>query len=185
MHHPFPLAPLGLAALLLLVATPCPAAGDEHGHAPADAPSAAGAALPRFTAVSEAFELVGVLDGRQLTLYLDRAADNAPVRGARIELAVGGRPLPAEPHDLDSYEATLPAEPAAGALPITATVTVGGAVDRLAGTLDVPASASGDDAAHAHPWRRYAGALLAAAGAVAFAFVIGRRTRRTPPGSPA
>ena len=38
---------------------------------------AAGTALPRFAAVSETFELVGVLDGKQVTLYLDRFADIA------------------------------------------------------------------------------------------------------------
>ena len=38
-------------------------------------------------------ELVGVLDARTVTLYLDRFADNAPVEGAQLELELGGEKL--------------------------------------------------------------------------------------------
>ena len=49
-----------LAALMLSAAWPAWAGeGHDHGDAPA---AMAGPALPRFTAVSELFELVGVLD---------------------------------------------------------------------------------------------------------------------------
>ena len=52
------------AALLiaLAVCVPMARAGEGHDHG-SEAPAAASQALPRFTAVSEAFELVGVLSG--------------------------------------------------------------------------------------------------------------------------
>ena len=59
-------AALCLAVVLLGNALPA-IAGDGHDHGDA-APAATGTALPRFAAVSETFELVGVLDGKQVTL---------------------------------------------------------------------------------------------------------------------
>ena len=75
---------LGLS-LLLGGASLAALAGDghDHGEAPA-APS--GPAMPRFAATSDLFELVGVLDGAQLSLYLDHSADNRPVADAQLEL---------------------------------------------------------------------------------------------------
>jgi hypothetical protein len=119
-------------------------------------PDATGPALPRFAAVSETFELVGVLNGKQITLYLDRAADNAPVTDAQIELEIGGAKLKAEKHE-DAYEVVLAAAPKPGVLPITATVTAGKEVDLLAGELDLHEEAHADEAAHVHSWKEYAG----------------------------
>jgi hypothetical protein len=81
-------------------------AGEGHDHGDA-APVATGPALPRFAAVSETFELVGVLNGKQVTLYLDRAADNSAGRGAKIELEIGARSSRRNKHD-DAYEVVLP-----------------------------------------------------------------------------
>ncbi len=89
---------------------------------------------------------MGVLDGRQLTLYLDRAADNAPVIGAQIELEIGGAPHKLEiggaPHKAtvqdEVYALTLPAAPQPGVLPVTATVTAGAEMDLLAAELEIP-----------------------------------------------
>ena len=165
------MAVLGIAAALLL---PLPAhAGDGHDHGDA-APAAAGPALPRFAAVSDLFELVGVLDGQRLTLWLDRAADNAPVAGAAIELEVAGEKLQAEPHG-DVYEAALAAAPAPGVLPVTATVTAGDDVDLLAGELDLHEDAEAAHAGGAAPWLRPAAWAVGAAAALAAAFTLGRR----------
>ena len=94
MKSSLSLTALGLAAVLIGYSLPA-IAGDGHDHGDA-APAATGTALPRFAAVSETFELVGVLDGKQVTLYLDRFADNAPVRGAQIELEIAGAKFKAE-----------------------------------------------------------------------------------------
>eukprot|EP01042_Synura_sphagnicola_P021246 gene21246-26993_t len=67
---------LGLALLLgSLPPTALAGAGHDHGEAPV---AAAGTALPRFAATSDLFELVGVLDGQKIALYLDHAGDNSP-----------------------------------------------------------------------------------------------------------
>jgi hypothetical protein len=176
------LAALSVCVAVLLV--PLAHAGDGHDHGPA-APAPNGQALPRFAAASELFELVGVLDGRRLTLYLDRAADNTPVTGARIELDIAGTKLQAEPHD-DSYDVMLAAEPKPGVLPITATVTAGQEVDLLAGELDLHEDAAPSAARLARPWMQVAG--WAAAGAVALAglaMLARRRTRRQGTGAAA
>ena len=89
-----PKLPAALLAAVILVASPA-WAGEGHDHGDA-APAAVGKALPRFSAVSETFELVGILSGKQITLYLDRFADNSPVRGAQIELEIGGAKFMAE-----------------------------------------------------------------------------------------
>lgn len=91
--------------------------------------------LPRFAAASETFELVGVLNGKQITLYLDRAADNSPVTDAQIEIEIAGTKLKAEKHE-GAYEVALAAEPKPGVLPVTATVTAGTEADLLAGEFD-------------------------------------------------
>ena len=142
MSFSYLLAALSVITALLL---PEPArADDSHDHGDA-VPVASGPALPRFSAVSDVFELVGVLKGRHLTLYLDRAADNAPVLDARIELEIAGERLEAEPHD-DVYEVVLAAEPRPGVVPVTATVTAGNEIDLLAGELDLHEEAHSDAA---------------------------------------
>jgi hypothetical protein len=172
------LAALAWSALLL--AAPWVRADDAHGHDHGpEAPK--GTALPRFAAVSEAFELVGVLDGKHLTLYLDRAADNAPVTDAQMELEIAGARFRAARHGADEYEVTLAAEPQPGVLPITATVSVGSEVDLLAGELEIHEAAHAGAIAHAHPWRGYAAWGVAAFAALAALVFVGRRVRAIRP----
>jgi hypothetical protein len=170
-----------LAALLVSLAIACPGvaqAGPGHDHGEA-APATTGSALPRFTAVSETFELVGVLNGKQITLYLDRAADNSPVPAAQIELEIAGTKFKAEAQD-DTYKVVLPEAPKPGVLPITATVTAGAEVDLLAGELDLHADAHTDEAAHTHAWTEYAAWTAAGLVSLTVLVFIGRRmvTRR-------
>jgi hypothetical protein len=112
--------------------------------------------------VSETFELVGVLDGKQVTLYLDRFADNAPVRGAQIELEIAGAKFKAEAHGDDAYEVVLKEAPKPGVLPITATVTAGAEVDLLAGELDCTRPPIPTSRRMSTPGRRSPDGLLAA-----------------------
>jgi hypothetical protein len=169
LRHPF--AAL-CAVLLLLAGTAAHAdAGHDHGDAPA---ASAGPALPRFTAASESFELVGVLNGKLLTLYLDRFADNSPVPRATLELDIGGQTVKAVPHGEGEFEVQLAEAPAPGVLPITATVIAGNETDLLAGELDIHADAH-EDAAAPRPWRRIVGGVLAGVVALAFLGGLGRR----------
>ena len=173
----FPKLPAALCAAALLVASPAWAGpGHDHGEA---APAAVGQALPRFSAVSETFELVGVLSGKQIRLYLDRFADNSPVRGAQIELEIGGAKFKARTAEGrqgdDEYEVVLPEAPKPGVLPVTATVTAGNEADLLAGELDIHEEAHADEAARTQSWTVYAGWVVAGIAALALLGWGGRR----------
>lgn len=138
-----------LMAALLFAAPAWAGPGHDHGD---EAPVAAGQALPRFTAVSETFELVGVISGKQITLYLDRFADNSPVRGAQIELEISGAKFKVEPLGEDAYTVVLPEVPRPGVLPVTAMLTVGNEADLLAGELDIHEEAQTDKDTRAYAW---------------------------------
>lgn len=154
-NHPRTPALAALLAAVFLFAAPAWAGpGHDHGD---EAPAAVGQALPRFSAVSETFELVGVLSGQQITLYLDRFTDNSPVRGAQIELEIGSAKFIAAPLGDDAYTVTLPEAPVPGVLPITAVLTAGNETDLLAGELDIHDAAHTDEAAHTHAWTEFAG----------------------------
>lgn len=185
-----------LASAVLLCGAVQAHAGDDHDAAPGGA-SHATPAEPRFAAESEAFELVGTLEGTRLVLWLDRWSDNAPVRDARIELDVGGAKVSARPRtDEAGYEAQLPAPLPEGVHPVSAVIQVGTESDLLAGELDVhgaakPQRAAGAGAsgaavrlpglaqAAARPWWVAGAALLVTTAILAFAF-LRRRARRGP-----
>lgn len=178
--------PAALFAAAIHVASPAWAgAGHDHGDAAA---AAVGQALPRFSAVSETFELVGVLSGKRITLYLDRFADNSPVRGAQIELEIAGVKFKAEKQGDSEYEVVLPEAPKPGVLPVTATVTAGNEADLLASELDIHEAAHADEAAHTHSWTEVAGWAVAGIAALWLLAWGGRRvlsTRRARTGSAA
>ena len=147
------LAVFSLATPFLAVAAP----GHDHGEE--SAPAATGAALARFAAVSEAFELVGVVNGKQVTLYLDRFADNSPVKNAQLELEIGGTVVKAVPHGEGEFEARLAEELKPGDINVIATVIAEGETDLLVATFDLHTSIEANDEArtHVHGWQEYAG----------------------------
>jgi hypothetical protein len=147
--------------------------GHNHGAAPA---AAAGPALPRFVAESELFELVGVLNGTHLTLYLDRFGDNAPVKGATVALEIGGKPVALKEHADGEFEGTLAEVLAPGVTPVTATIQAGGEADLLAGAFDVHDAPHGPEA-RVRGWATYAAGGSAAAALVLLAIWMGRRVR--------
>jgi len=132
--------------------------------------------LPRFATSTELFELVGVVDGKQLTVYLDRFDDNVPVKGAKLELEIGGSKVGLIEQADGEFHGSLAKELASGITPVTATVVVGKDSDLLAAELDIH-----DEAHEAHApargWKSYlgwgSGALLVLAGLA----WISRRTR--------
>jgi hypothetical protein len=173
-------------AVLLVSLAPQALAGEGHDHGDAPTP-AAGPALPRFTAVSELFELVGVVDGKALTVYLDHFADNSPVKDANLELQLDGHTIPLEAHADGEFEATLQQELEPGVVSVTATVVAGADTDLLAGELDVH-----EDEAHDEPqaqgWKPYApwlGAGIVALGLVGWGVLRKGRVRNDQPGGAA
>ena len=133
-------------------------AGHDHGAAPS---AAAGSGQPRFTAISETFELVGVLSGKLLTLYLDRADDNSPVKDAKLELELGGVKLDVKPRGEGEFEATLAQELKPGMTAVTVTVVAGQETDLLAGELDLREGAQTVVSVGSRPWKKYATWLIA------------------------
>ena len=172
------LAPLLAPLLVLLLGqAPLPAqAHDGHDNAPAAAPAQA---APRFTLDSELFELVGVVNGHTLALYLDRADDNRPVPGAQLELELAGQRLAVTPVGDGEYRAELAAPLAEGSLPVTATVVAGDDSDLLAGALDwhAPTAAPSPGTGGRMRWLAGAASALAALGAALWAW----RGRRVAP----
>ncbi|RYZ00302.1 MAG: hypothetical protein EOO24_16520 [Comamonadaceae bacterium] len=172
------IAVAALAAMLCLFAGPTSAAGDDHGHDHGAPTTSTGPASPRFAAVSETFELVGVLNGRQLTLYLDRFADNSPVKDAQLDLDIDGVKVKAAPHGEGEFQVMLAEAPKAGVLSITATVVAGEESDLLAGEIDIHEVAHADAAATARPgWQRIALWMLGALVALGLYTWIARRPR--------
>ena len=154
-------------------------AGHDHGGAATDAVVSA---QPRFTAVSETFELVGVLNGKRLVLYLDRADDNSPVKDAKLELELSGAKVPVKAVGEGEFEATLAQVLKPGVTTVSATVVAGQETDLLAGELDIREAASAD-AAGRLPWKKYAS--WGAAGLLTLALLVaglrrfrGNRTNR-------
>ena len=164
-------AGLLLGALWMAIMPAQAGEGHDHGEAPA---AAAGPALPRFSADSELFELVGVLNGKQLTLYLDHAASNAPVKDAKLELELGGRKLSPKAHGEGEFEVVLDEAPKPGVIPVTATVSTASETDLLAGELDIHEEAHADEA-HVHGWKEWA---LWGAGGVGALVALGLIARR-------
>ena len=142
-----------LLAVLLATASFCSLAGEGHDHGEAPA-GAGGPAKPRFTATSEAFELVGVVNGKHITLYLDHAADNSPVKDAKLELDLGGTKIAVQPHGEGEFEATLAKELQPGEISVSATVVAGAVTDLLAGDLDIHADTHADSA-QGTTWKTY------------------------------
>ena len=180
MKHLHFLAAFRLAALLLGVGI-ARAAGDDDGHDHgAAAPATSGPAIPRFAAVSDVFELVGVLNGKRITLYLDRTADNGPVTEAQIELDIAGKKFKAQKQGLDEFEVVLAEAPKPGLLPITATVSAGNDTDLLAGELGIHEPAHSDKSPQLYSWKVYAGWAAGGFAALAMLVFVGRRSSRRP-----
>ena len=165
-------------ATLMLLLTPAVWASPGHDHG--DAPAASvGTASPRVTSHSDLFELVGVVDKGEMTIFLDRYATNEPVKDAKIDVEIGNIKGVAtvQPDGSYLFKNDVLAKP--GELAVSFTVIAGKDADLLAGDLKIGSPV--DD--HAHdaadkPWMRWAayagGALLLIVIAVA---VLLRRKR--------
>ncbi len=164
----------------LLWVLPVPAwAGPGHDHGD-DAPSGAvGTASPRVSSHSDLFELVAVVQGSEMKIYLDRYATNEPVTNAQIEVEVGTAKGAAQAQADGSYLFTneLLAKP--GTLPASFTVLAGKDSDLLAGDLTIAdPHADHADAPAARPWLRWLGFALGATlllAAAAWAWRKGRK----------
>ena len=153
-----------IAILILLMAALQPAwagPGHDHGDEPA---AAAGSSSPRITSHSDLFEIVGVVDKGEMTIFLDRYATNEPVKDAKIDIEIGNVKGVAAVQADGSYLFKNDVLGKPGELAVSFTVQAGNDTDLLAGDLKIGSPVdnhSGDVAAR--PWLRwtaYAGGAL-------------------------
>jgi hypothetical protein len=168
---------LALLAFALLAGLAAAGPGHDHGPEPAARP---GGGPPRFATHSERFELVGVLEGETLVLYLDHYATNAPVPDARIEVAGDAVQGTAAATEDGTYRIAAPALGQPGEHALVFTVSTVGDPDLLEGTLVIAAPTSGEPKHAVFEWLArwpYGLGALAVLGAVGF---ILRRQQGAP-----
>ena len=132
------LAQFILCVALLFAANAVAHEGHDHGD---DAPQVS-AALPRGTASSDHFELVAILRGPSLAIYLDRFATNEPVESAKVEVETPAGPKEAVAEE-GVYRLAAPWAEKGGHFDLIVTVTDGDQVEVLPVTIDVPAPQAG------------------------------------------
>lgn len=182
-------APLALASLLSVAPL---AAHEGHDHGAPPAPVAT-AGSPRVALHSDAYELVGILRGDRLTLFLDRYAGNAPVTDAGLVVTIGtGADVAATPTPEGTYVVASDRLVGAGSLELVFAITHPGGDDLLIGTLERPAApAAGAPAASGHASARAASVViagrpvpvlyLAMGAALAVGLLLGATLRRSRP----
>ena len=146
--------------LVTLVALSLPvwAGGDSsdgHTHeAPAPLPVSQSIA-PRAAAATEEFEVVILLEGKKLVVYVDRFASNEPVTQAKVEIEGAGLTGVASETTPGTYVLDVVTILPPAKHPLTISVEAGDSVDLLTTTLDTSASVTSE--VHNHGWSEWAG----------------------------
>lgn len=161
-------------ALLLATVIAFPAwaggdASDGHTHAEsAPAPIPVTASAPRALAATEDFEVVAILEGKHLVVYVDRFASNDPVAKAKVEVEGAGLKGLASEAAPGTYVIDLAAALPPAKHALTISIEAGDSADLLSATLDTSQPVATE--ANGHDWSRrkvwIVAALLLAAGAL-------------------
>jgi RND family efflux transporter MFP subunit len=103
-----------------------------------------GPVAPRIAAHSDAYQLVGILRGERLVIYLDRFATNEPVTNATVAVTVADETvaMTADATAAGAYAIMSPRFRAAGPIEVVFAITDGTDEDLLIGTLTVPQEAA-------------------------------------------
>lgn len=176
-------AALYVLALMFLLANLVFAHGPDGDHGrPASGAAASQAAVPRFEAATDLFELVAVLTGGELSILIDRFETNEPVLEAQVEVESGNRKAVARYRAVHSdYAVDDPALIAVLGQPgehaIVIAVSAKDESDLLNGTLVAPdgrARIAADGLAHGDHDHDPAleRVLIAVAGAVMLALIV-------------
>jgi cobalt-zinc-cadmium efflux system membrane fusion protein len=139
-----------LAGIFLSLSTPFAHEGHEDDDATRSA--LASSTYPRVTAHSELYELVGVVRGERLSIYLDHFATNEPVADAKVKVAIGDtEPVDAEPAENDVYTVSFPRSARSGSVEIVFSVTAASGDDLLVGAVTLPSAREPSDASSIGP----------------------------------
>lgn len=149
--------------LVTLIAFPLPifAGGDSsdgHSHAPTAPVPVSQSVTPRAVAATEEFEVVAILEGKKLLVYVDRFASNEPVAQAKVEIEGAGLKGIASETTPGTYVLEIATAIPQAKHPLTISIEAGDTVDLLSATLDT--SAPVDNVMHAHGWSEWAAWIL-------------------------
>jgi RND family efflux transporter MFP subunit len=141
--------------------------GHDHGDAAAAAALPATPLSPRFEALGSGLELLGRLDGEELTLWLDRHDSNEPVAGATLELESDGWTAQATEVEPGTYRTAAAPLARPGQHNLMIFVRAGDVDDVLIAALDVAPEAEPAAPARDWLWPGTAVLLLLVAGTLA------------------
>src|SRR5438270_206959 len=103
---------------------------------------------PRVTAQSELYEIVGILRGERLSIYLDHLATNESVSDAKIKVAIADtEPVDAEPTENGIYTISFPRLARTGSVEVVFSITAPSGDDLLVGSLTRASSTEPSNAA--------------------------------------
>jgi cobalt-zinc-cadmium efflux system membrane fusion protein len=142
---------VALGTLLLWMAVAPAAAHEGHDLEPAQA-AAASHGLPRLVANSEFYELVAVLEGPRLIVYLDRFGDNSPVTDARMTVTVNEEPVEAEATGDGTYSVMSKLFERGGLFELVFDIKAPETDDLLIGKLSLPSAESAGGPPNPMPW---------------------------------
>jgi RND family efflux transporter MFP subunit len=135
-----------LAGIFLSLSTPFAHEGHEDDDATRSA--LASSTYPRVTAHSELYELVGVVRGERLSIYLDQFATNEPVDDAKVNVAIAdAEAVDAALAEKGVYTTSFPRWARGRSVEIVFSVTAAGGDDLLVGALTLPSDTGSSDAA--------------------------------------
>ena len=130
-----------LAVTAVLCAAIAPASAHE-GHDHGEQQPVSAGALPRGEADSDAFEIVAIVRGENLEIYLDRFATNEPVTGATLEVESPDGPVKAAAGADGTYRVAAPWLAKNGRTDLIFTVTAGDTTDILPLTIQTAPGAA-------------------------------------------
>jgi cobalt-zinc-cadmium efflux system membrane fusion protein len=132
----------------VLLSLSAPSAHEGHEDDDATRSALASSTYPRVTARSELYELVGIVRGERLSIYLDHVATNEPVADAKVKVAIAdAEPVDAAPAEKGVYTTSFPRSARSGSVEIVFSVTAASGDDLLVGALTLPSDTGSSDPA--------------------------------------
>lgn len=111
-------------------------AHEGHSHDKETKPPLVVNTFPTLTAVSENYELVGIVQSGKMTVFLDRFESNAPIIDAELEFDIAGSAIKANRNPDGTYLIELPKSLSLkNNIPVTITVLASSGADLLSGEL--------------------------------------------------